>query len=95
MFILYRLDYVEGQFFKDATLNSISSPEMKSKMYFHLLDSLARAHAVDVDAVGLGTYGKKVDPTSDKRVANGYISRQIKVNLINLTYFVNFFIIIK
>ena len=68
-------------------------------MYFHLLDSLARVHAVDVDglfaltdfdhsfssfsllvAVGLGGYGKKVDPSlAEKRVEGGYIARQIKV----------------
>ena len=56
-------------------------------MYFHLLDSLARIHSVDVDAVGLGSYGKKVDPSSDKRAGSGYIARQIKVTSIPYYYF--------
>lgn len=93
------LDFVEGRFFKDATLNTITSPKIRKEMYFHLLDSLAKVHAVDVDglfiltlfssffslifllvAVGLGGYGKKVDPSlADKRVEGGYIARQIKV----------------
>jgi hypothetical protein len=46
---LLMLDFVEGQFFKDATLSSITSPETRKEMYFHLLDSLAKIHAVDVD----------------------------------------------
>jgi aminoglycoside phosphotransferase (APT) family kinase protein len=50
------LDFVEGQFFKDATLSSITSPETRKEMYFHLLDSLAKIHAVDVDGERLLTY---------------------------------------
>eukprot|EP00602_Paraphysomonas_sp_CaronLab_P009780 CAMPEP_0185026830 /NCGR_PEP_ID=MMETSP1103-20130426/11335_1 /TAXON_ID=36769 /ORGANISM="Paraphysomonas bandaiensis, Strain Caron Lab Isolate" /LENGTH=698 /DNA_ID=CAMNT_0027560545 /DNA_START=514 /DNA_END=2610 /DNA_ORIENTATION=- len=46
-------------------------------MYFNLIDTLARIHAVDVDAVGLESFGKRVENT-DQAATKGYIARQIK-----------------
>lgn len=45
------VDFVEGKFFKDATLAAITQPELRKSMYFHLLDSLAKIHSVDVDGL--------------------------------------------
>lgn len=46
-------------------------------MYDSLIDTLAKIHAVDVDKVGLGGFGKRPDPGHVKE--GGYIARQIKV----------------
>ena len=64
-------------------------------MYFSLIDTLARIHAVDIDKVGLETYGKRRQRDTNIQ-ESGYIARQIKVcqyfNHSNLTAIVIFFI---
>jgi hypothetical protein len=70
---------VEGSFHKDAALSKAGSPQERCDMYCALVDSLARIHAVDVDAVGLGAYGKRRAAADDAAQA-GYVARQVKVS---------------
>lgn len=47
-------------------------------MYVSLVDSLARIHSVDVDEVGLSSFGKRRAP-EDNVAQSGYVARQVKV----------------
>jgi aminoglycoside phosphotransferase (APT) family kinase protein len=62
----YVMDYLEGRIFRDATLPGLQ-PAERAAIYDELNAVLARLHAVDHVAVGLGDYGK----------AGGYFERQI------------------
>ena len=72
------LDYVAGNFHKDAALTAIGSPAIRNEMYYALINTLAKIHSVNVDEVGLSTYGKRV--AENEVSSKGYIARQIKVN---------------
>lgn len=54
----YVMEHVEGRIFFDVRLQAVSR-EDRVVMYQQLADVLAKIHAVDVDAVGLGDYGKQ------------------------------------
>lgn len=62
----YVMDYLEGRIFRDAALPGLQ-PAERAAIYDELNAVLARLHAVDHEAVGLGDYGK----------AGGYFERQI------------------
>jgi aminoglycoside phosphotransferase (APT) family kinase protein len=64
----YVMGYVEGQILRDASVAKKLTPEQRRTAGVDLVDVLARIHAVDVDAVGLGELGRK----------EGYIERQLK-----------------
>ena len=62
----YVMDYLEGRIFRDAALPGLQ-PAERAAIYDELNAVLARLHAVDHEAAGLGDYGK----------AGGYFERQI------------------
>ncbi|MCU0273442.1 MAG: phosphotransferase family protein [Acidimicrobiales bacterium] len=64
----YVMAFVEGTVVRDAATAETFPAEARSRMAHELLEVLARLHAVDVDAVGLGDLGRKAD----------YIPRQLK-----------------
>jgi aminoglycoside phosphotransferase (APT) family kinase protein len=53
----YVMDYLEGRIFRDATLPGLS-PAERAAVYDDLNATLAKLHAVDFEAVGLGDYGR-------------------------------------
>src|SRR4051794_24474678 len=53
----YVMDYLEGRIFRDATLPGLPPPE-RAAVYDALNATLAKLHAVDFEAVGLGDYGR-------------------------------------
>jgi aminoglycoside phosphotransferase (APT) family kinase protein len=53
----YVMDYLEGRIFRDATLPGLS-PAERAAVYDELNATLAKLHAVDFEAVGLGDYGR-------------------------------------
>ena len=53
----YVMDYLEGRIFRDATLPGLS-PAERAAIYDDLNATLAKLHAVDFEAVGLGDYGR-------------------------------------
>ncbi|MBZ9772228.1 phosphotransferase family protein [Mesorhizobium sp. CO1-1-8] len=62
----YVMDFVAGRTFVDPLLNELSRTERTS--IFHSMNTtIAAIHSVDVDAIGLGEFGRR----------EGYITRQI------------------
>jgi aminoglycoside phosphotransferase (APT) family kinase protein len=64
----YVMDFVDGLVVRDAAAAQSMSVEARRTAGTSIADTLARIHAVDPDAVGLGDLGKK----------EGYIARQLK-----------------
>jgi aminoglycoside phosphotransferase (APT) family kinase protein len=64
----YVMDFVEGTIVRDLGVAETLTPEQRHRAGESIVEVLARIHAVDVDAVGLGDLGKKED----------YIARQLK-----------------
>jgi aminoglycoside phosphotransferase (APT) family kinase protein len=64
----YVMAFVDGQVLRDSAAASALSPEARRNAGLSIADTMARIHAVDPDAVGLGDLGKK----------DGYIARQLK-----------------
>jgi aminoglycoside phosphotransferase (APT) family kinase protein len=64
----YVMDFVDGRVLRDAAAAQEITPEARRTASLSIADTLARIHAVDPDAVGLGELGKK----------DGYIARQLK-----------------
>jgi aminoglycoside phosphotransferase (APT) family kinase protein len=62
----YVMDFLPGRIFRDATLPDLT-PAERAAVYDELNATLARLHAVDYEAVGLGDYGR----------AGGYFERQV------------------
>ena len=62
----YVMDYVEGRIFWDARLSAMSAAE-RAAIYAEHVRVLAAIHRVDVDAVGLASFGKR----------GGYVARQV------------------
>jgi len=62
----YIMEHVQGRVFRNYTLPD-SSPQERAAIYDAMNAALARLHAVDYAAIGLGDYGK----------AGGYAQRQI------------------
>lgn len=53
----YVMDYLEGRIFRDAALPGLR-PTERTAIYDDLNATLAKLHAVDFEAVGLGDYGR-------------------------------------
>lgn len=64
----YVMDFVDGRVLRDAAAAQEITPAARRNASLSIADTLARIHAVDPDAVGLGELGKK----------DGYIARQLK-----------------
>ncbi len=64
----YVMDHVDGLVLRDAAAAEGVSPEVRRRAGLSIAETLARIHAVDPDAVGLGELGRK----------EGYIARQLK-----------------
>ncbi len=65
----YVMEFVEGHILRTAAVVEASFPlEQRHQIGINLATTLAQLHAVDVDAVGLGTLAKK----------EGYIERQLR-----------------
>ena len=64
----YVMDFVDGLILRDGNAASQVSPAVRSRCGHSIAENLAKIHAVDVDAVGLGDLGRK----------ENYIERQLK-----------------
>jgi len=65
----YVMGYVDGHVLRDqATAEAVLTPEQRRLAGEDLVDVLVELHNVDVDAIGLGTLGRR----------EGYIERQLK-----------------
>lgn len=53
----YIMEYLEGRVFTDATIPGASGAEREA-LYKNMAENLARLHAVDYEAVGLGDFGR-------------------------------------
>jgi len=62
----YLMERVDGRVFMEAAMDG-ASPDERRQMYFSIAETLAKLHAVDHEAVGLGDFGKPGD----------YFARQI------------------
>lgn len=63
----YLMDYLEGRVFSDAQIPGVS-PDERRALYLSVAETLARLHAVDPVAVGLGDFGRP----------GGYFQRQVR-----------------
>ena len=64
----YVMSFVEGHILRDEQAAAAVPESVRARASESLVDTLARLHAVDVDAVGLGGFARK----------EGYIARQLK-----------------
>jgi aminoglycoside phosphotransferase (APT) family kinase protein len=64
----YVMGFVDGLVIRDQASASAVAPELRGPVCDQLVDTLVAIHQVDVDAVGLGTLGRK----------EGYVARQLK-----------------
>lgn len=64
----YVMEFVDGSIVRDPTSAAALPVEARRRAGQSLIEVLARIHAVDVDAVGLGDLGRR----------DGYIERQLK-----------------
>ena len=64
----YVMSFVEGHILRDEAASAGLSEPVRAHASDSLIDTLARLHAVDVDAVGLGDFARR----------EGYIARQLK-----------------
>ena len=64
----YVMGYVDGHVVRDASEAKRFTAEQRRRTGHSIVDTLARIHAVDIDAVGLGDLGRR----------EGYIARQLK-----------------
>ena len=64
----YVMGFVEGEVLHSAEYVEGLSNELRRGIGFDVIDVLARLHAIDVDAVGLGDLGRK----------EGYVARQLR-----------------
>ncbi len=55
--VFYLMDYVEGRIFWDPALPGMTFDERRA-IYDSMGGALARLHAIDISAIGLGDYGK-------------------------------------
>lgn len=63
----YLMDHVHGRIFSHPALKDLTAAERRP-IHMAAIETLAEIHQVDVEAVGLGDFGK----------AQGYFSRQVK-----------------
>lgn len=64
----YVMDFVDGIVLRDQASAEAIAPAVRTRSCQSMVDTLVAIHRVDVDAVGLGTLGRK----------EGYIARQLK-----------------
>jgi aminoglycoside phosphotransferase (APT) family kinase protein len=64
----YVMDFVDGLVLRDTAAAQAVTPEVRHRAGMSVAETLAKIHAVDPDAVGLGELGRK----------EGYIARQLK-----------------
>jgi aminoglycoside phosphotransferase (APT) family kinase protein len=64
----YVMSFIEGHILRDETAAAQISEVARARASLSLIDTLAKLHTVDVDAVGLGEFGRR----------EGYIARQLK-----------------
>lgn len=64
----YVMSYVDGHVVRDKAEAKRFTTEQRRRTGESIIDTLARIHAVDIDAVGLGELGRR----------EGYIARQLK-----------------
>ena len=64
----YVMSFVEGHILRDEAASAQLAEPVRAHASDSLVDTLARLHAVDVDAVGLGGFARR----------EGYIARQLK-----------------
>lgn len=64
----YVMEFVDGTVVRDVAAAESLTPAQRRTAGESIIDTLARIHAVDVDAVGLGDLGRR----------EGYIERQLK-----------------
>ena len=64
----YLMSFVEGHIVRDEAAAAELSEAGRAQASHSLIDTLAKLHTVDVDAVGLGEFGRR----------EGYIARQLK-----------------
>jgi len=64
----YVMSFVEGHILRDEAASARLPEAVRAHASDSLVDTLARLHAVDVDAVGLGDFARR----------EGYIARQLK-----------------
>ena len=64
----YVMSFVDGHILRDEKASSAMPESVRAHASDSLVDTLARLHAVDVDAVGLGDFARR----------EGYIARQLK-----------------
>ena len=55
--IFYVMEMAGGRSYADGSLPDFA-PEVRTRIYFGLVDALAQLHSVDPDAAGLGDFGK-------------------------------------
>lgn len=56
--MFYVMQYCEGNVYWNPALGEIESPATRTAMYDQMAQTLAAIHSVDVEAVGLGDYGR-------------------------------------
>ena len=71
----YFYDFVDGRFFKDPSLPTVSSAEERAKLYYSMLDVLARIHSVDIDRLDLADFGAR---RTGNAGTSPYVLRQIQ-----------------
>ncbi len=64
----YLMEYVEGNIHWDAALSQAADNAQRGRIYQQMTDVLVAIHSVDIEAVGLGDYGKP----------GNYFARQLK-----------------
>jgi aminoglycoside phosphotransferase (APT) family kinase protein len=64
----YVMSFVEGLIIRDDAAASALTKSVRHQASMSLIDTLAQLHAVDIDAIGLGEFGRR----------DGYITRQLK-----------------
>lgn len=57
--MFYLMEYCDGVIYWNAELKEISSNERRAAIYDEMNKTLVALHSVDIDAVGLGDYGRK------------------------------------
>ena len=55
--IFYVMEMAEGRSYADGSLPDFA-PEVRTRIYFELVDALAQLHSIDPSAAGLGDFGK-------------------------------------
>ncbi|CAI7579995.1 unnamed protein product [Penicillium manginii] len=63
----YVMEFLDGRIFEDPSFPGVP-PQERNEMWCEAITTLAKLHTVNIDAVGLGSYGRR----------SGFYNRQIK-----------------